>query len=73
LDSNFNSYFINNYLTKNLSAVKSKLGITNLPAGPKGDKGDKGEKGDPGPMTYIAMPTNATIPIASTAAAPQAP
>lgn len=33
--------------------------------GDRGDKGDKGDKGDTGPMTYIAMPANATLPSAA--------
>lgn len=38
--------------------------------GDKGDKGEKGEKGDPGPMTYIAMPSSATVPMVSPAPVP---
>ena len=34
--------------------------------GEKGEKGDKGDRGEPGPMTYIAMPANATVPVATT-------
>jgi len=41
--------------------------------GDRGDKGDKGDKGDPGPMTYIAMPANASLPVAAPAPVPQAP
>ena len=59
-------------LKRELATLKL-AGVGKGEKGDKGDKGDKGEKGDPGPMTYIAMPTNATIPLASTAAAPQAP
>jgi hypothetical protein len=33
----------------------------------------KGEKGDPGPMTYIAMPASAALPVAASVVAPPAP
>jgi hypothetical protein len=36
--------------------------------GEKGDKGDKGDRGEQGPMTYIAMPANATMPMVAPAA-----
>ena len=38
--------------------------------GDRGEKGEKGDKGDTGPMTYIAMPAGAPLPVATTAAAP---
>jgi len=41
--------------------------------GEKGDKGDKGDRGEPGPMTYIAMPSNAGMPMMAPASVPMAP
>lgn len=59
-------------LKRELATLKL-AGVGKGEKGDKGDKGDKGEKGDPGPMTYIAMPTNASLPLAAPAATPQAP
>ena len=36
------------------------------PAGPAGPAGAAGPKGDTGPMTYIAMPNNVSLPANST-------
>lgn len=33
--------------------------------GDRGEKGDKGDRGETGPMTYIAMPANTTLPPAT--------
>lgn len=63
-------------LVADLDALKREMAMIKLAGfgkgekGDKGDKGDKGEKGDPGPMTYIAMPANATVPLAASVAAP---
>lgn len=56
-------------------ALLKAVGFGKGEKGDKGDKGDKGEKGDPGPMTYIAMPANASVPLMAPAPAPapQAP
>jgi hypothetical protein len=53
-------------------AVLKASGFGKGEKGDKGDKGEKGEKGDPGPMTYIAMPSNATAPMVAPAPAPLA-
>ena len=56
-------------LTAELDAVKRELATMKLAGfgkgekGDKGDKGEKGDKGDPGPMTYIAMPSTAALPV----------
>ena len=56
-------------LVADLDALKREMALIKLAGfgkgekGDKGDKGDKGEKGDPGPMTYIAMPANAALPV----------
>ena len=58
-----------------LDMIKRELALlkaSGFGKGEKGDKGDKGEKGDPGPMTYIAMPSNATAPMVAPAPAPLA-
>jgi len=58
-----------------LDMIKRELAVlkaSGFGKGEKGDKGDKGEKGDPGPMTYIAMPSNATAPMVAPAPAPLA-
>jgi hypothetical protein len=58
-----------------LDMIKRELAVlkaSGFGKGEKGDKGDKGEKGDPGPMTYIAMPSNATVPMVAPAPAPLA-
>jgi hypothetical protein len=66
-------------LTADLDTLKREMAMIKLAGfgkgekGEKGDKGDKGEKGDPGPMTYIAMPANASLPLAASVVAPQAP
>jgi hypothetical protein len=60
-------------LTADVDALKRDMAMIKLAGfgkGEKGDKGDKGEKGDrgePGPMTYIAMPSNAGMPMMPTA------
>ena len=59
-------------LKRELATLKL-AGVGKGEKGEKGDRGDKGEKGDPGPMTYIAMPSNASLPIAAPVAAPIAP
>jgi hypothetical protein len=66
-------------LVADLDALKREMAMIKLAGfgkgekGDRGDKGEKGDKGDPGPMTYIAMPANATLPIAAPAPAPLAP
>jgi hypothetical protein len=59
-------------LKRELATLKL-VGVGKGEKGEKGDRGDKGEKGDPGPMTYIAMPSNASLPIAAPVAVPVAP
>jgi len=54
-------------------AILKAAGFGKGEKGDKGDKGDKGEKGDPGPMTYIAMPSSAAMPMAAPATAPGVP
>jgi hypothetical protein len=57
-----------------MDALKRDMAMIKLAGfgkGEKGDRGDKGEKGDrgeTGPMTYIAMPANATLPVATAVA-----
>jgi hypothetical protein len=63
-------------LIAELDALKRDLAILKMAGfgkGEKGDKGEKGEKGDPGPMTYIAMPANASLPPAASVVAPASP
>jgi hypothetical protein len=68
-------------LIAELDALKRDMAMIKLAGfgkgekGDRGDKGDKGEKGDPGPMTYIAMPANASLPAVAPAPVPvpQAP
>jgi hypothetical protein len=43
------------------------------PAGPQGPPGPQGPKGEPGPMTYIAMPPQMTMPVVSAPAPSPAP
>lgn len=50
------------FLKRDVAAIKA-AGYGKGEKGDKGDKGDKGEKGDPGPMTYIAMPSTAAVPL----------
>jgi hypothetical protein len=56
-------------LSAELDALKRDMAMIKLAGfgkgekGDKGDKGEKGDKGDPGPMTYIAMPANTTVPL----------
>ncbi len=52
-------------LLKREIAVIRAAGYGKGEKGDKGDKGEKGDKGDPGPMTYIAMPANASLPAAT--------
>jgi hypothetical protein len=40
------------------------------PAGATGPAGPKGDKGDAGPMTYIALPQGASVPMPTAAPAP---
>jgi hypothetical protein len=42
------------------------------PAGSPGPMGPAGPKGDAGPMTYIALPPNASVPMPTAASAPVA-
>jgi hypothetical protein len=51
-------------------AILKASGFGKGEKGDKGDKGDRGEKGDPGPMTYIAMPSNASVPLTTSVAPP---
>ena len=66
-------------LTADVDSLKRDMAMIKLAGfgkGEKGDKGDKGEKGDrgePGPMTYIAMPPTAGMPIMAPASVPMAP
>jgi hypothetical protein len=66
-------------LIAELDALKRDMAMIKLAGfgkgerGDRGDKGDKGDKGDPGPMTYIAMPANASLPAVAPAPVPQAP
>jgi hypothetical protein len=68
-------------LIAELDALKRDMAMIKLAGfgkgerGDRGDKGDKGDKGDPGPMTYIAMPANASLPVVAPAPVPvpQAP
>jgi hypothetical protein len=66
-------------LTAEIDALKREIAMIKLAGvgkgekGDRGEKGDKGDKGDPGPMTYIAMPANASLPVVAPAPAPQAP
>ncbi len=54
-------------------AILKAAGFGKGEKGDKGDKGEKGDKGDPGPMTYIAMPASAAMPMAAPALAPAVP
>ena len=62
-------------LTADVDALKRDMAMIKLAGFGKGDKGDPGPqgppgpKGDPGPMTYIAMPQNASMPMMPTASA----
>jgi hypothetical protein len=53
-------------------AMLKMVGFGKGEKGDRGEKGDKGDKGDQGPMTYIAMPSNASMPMAAPAPAPVA-
>lgn len=57
-------------LVMDLDMLKREVAMIRAAGYGKGEKGDKGDKGDPGPMTYIAMPASAALPVA--AAAPPA-
>lgn len=54
-------------------AILKAAGFGKGEKGDKGDKGEKGDKGDPGPMTYIAMPPSAAMPMMTPAVAPSVP
>jgi hypothetical protein len=63
-------------LTADVDALKRDMAMIKLAGfgkGEKGDKGDKGDRGEPGPMTYIAMPSNAGMPMMAPASVPMAP
>ena len=59
-------------LLAEIDALKRDLAMIKLAGfgkgekGDKGDKGDRGDRGETGPMTYIAMPANTTLPVPTT-------
>ena len=66
-------------ITAELDAIKRDLAAIKLAGfgrgekgerGDRGDRGEKGEKGDPGPMTYIAMPSSAAMPVPTASVPP---
>jgi hypothetical protein len=62
---------VSSALMADLDALKRDMAMIKLAGfgkgekGEKGEKGDKGDRGETGPMTYIAMPANATLPSAT--------
>ncbi len=70
---------VSSTLNADVDALKRDMAMIKLAGfgkgekGEKGDKGDKGDRGEPGPMTYIAMPSNASMPMVAPAPAPSVP
>jgi hypothetical protein len=70
---------VNTTLLAEIDMLKREIAIMKAVGFGKGEKGDPGPqgppgpKGDPGPITYIAMPPNAGVPMVAPTPAPQAP